>query len=149
MDFSIDQLLIGGLFGLAALSAVAYNVMPFRKMPAQRPSIAWLPKYRSVIPFPEYLLDADDKKAALEQMLLIYGFEEHGGKEGNWCFIRYAPNDKLYYSIPKARVRILFNADNSMELRLAAPVMLTYDRGEYYAFFNELSNQLRDFKGFN
>ncbi|MGL1934553.1 MAG: hypothetical protein OCD01_06015 [Fibrobacterales bacterium] len=149
MDFSIDQLLIGGLFGLGALSAVLYNVLPFRKMPDRRPSLAWFPKYRSVIPFPEYLLNADNTKDTLDQMLLVYGFEEHGGKEGNWCFVRYAPNDKLYYSIHKARVRVQVKKNNTLELRLAAPVMLTFDRGEYYAFLNELSNQLKYFTGFN
>ncbi len=145
MDITPVQIGIGGLAGLAFVLAILYQVLPYRVLPSTRPMVALFPKYRVMVKLPQQVLEDDDPISALEKILLVYGFEE-GGRNKKWtCYIRYSPNSMLYFNINKARVKVL-HPNNGMALfKFAAPVIYTYDRGEYFAFLNELKDKVEEY----
>ncbi len=146
MDISAIQIVIGGLAGLVFVLAILYQVLPYRFLPNVRPAVAFFPKYKVMVKMPQQILEADDSISALEKLLLVYGFEESGRSKRSTCYIRYSPNSLLYFNINKARIKVYHPSDGVALFKFAAPVMYTYDRGEYFAFLNELKNTLEGYK---
>lgn len=142
---SVWSLTAALLVGMPLLLAVAYRLLPWRAMPAQRPHLALFPKYRADIILPRPLLASRRPAEQLLALLAGHGFTPVGesdfplGLQRGCAFgdgsVRLLPL-RLYIDEPRS-------GSSRCRFRLAARWLVALDTGDLWATLDNIRQELQ------
>ncbi|MCC0056695.1 MAG: hypothetical protein H6883_11215 [Rhodobiaceae bacterium] len=122
MSSSITSLIY--LIGLLAGLSVLYHLLPFRNLPAQKPRIAFFPKYKWT----------HDKPAEVRRRLADHGFKE--AVSGVFLRGSYLGD----FSLRIAKMRVTLNEEGHARIG-SGGVFIAFDTGDTWQLATELKGR--------